>query len=295
MLVHLTLTGDYKMDIEKSEERAFGEIALVEVSQELAISPEYKGMIEHINNKMPDIRRDSENFYKSASQFKNVTLDVTDLTPMGSLKHILAVLDRTRMALEEGHINLRRKQIELRKKTQEHDTETDEYKRELLWIDIVELNTHMNNIENSIKGALRKMSFFATQYEAIMSKIGKEEITEEDYERNESRHHVMTAMKQALNAARTRGGIIDEGNHIYLFDMGINGAVAQMEIIAYLQGEEELLARGEEPTHEMTLRWLEACADKFANCGAKFAELRGFVPLDKKSLVKELPNGEENN
>jgi hypothetical protein len=51
------------MDIEKSEERVFGEIALVEVSQELAISPEYKGMIEHINNKMPDIRRDSENFY----------------------------------------------------------------------------------------------------------------------------------------------------------------------------------------------------------------------------------------
>jgi hypothetical protein len=289
------LTGDYKMDIEKSEERAFGEIALVEVSQELAISPEYKGMIEHINNKMPDIRRDSENFYKSASQFKNVTLDVTDLTPMGSLKHILAVLDRTRMALEEGHINLRRKQIELRKKTQEHDTETDEYKRELLWIDIVELNTHMNNIENSIKGALRKMSFFTTQYEAIMSKIGKEEITEEDYEKNESRHHVMTAMKQALNAARTRGGIIDEGNHIYLFDMGINGAVAQMEILAYLQGEQEFLAEGKEPTHEMTLRWLEACADKFANCGAKFAELRGFVPLDKKSLVKELPNGEENN
>ena len=281
------------MDIEKSEERMFGEIALVEVSNELAIAPEYKGMIQHINDKLPAIRRDSANFYKSASQFKGVTLDVTDLTPMGSLKHILAVLDRTRMALEEAHISLRRKQIQLKQKTEEHDVETDPLKKDLLWVDIVEINTQMNNVENSIKGALRKMSFFTTQYEAIMAKLGKDEITEEDYERNESRHHVMTAMKQALNAARTRGGIIDEGNHIYLFDMGINGAVAQAEILAYLQAEQEMLAKGQEPTHELTMRWLEACADKFADCGNKYAEYRGFVPLDKKSLVKEITNDKE--
>lgn len=281
------------MDIEKSEERMFGEIALVEVSNELAIAPEYKGMIQHINDKLPAIRRDSANFYKSASQFKGVTLDVTDLTPMGSLKHILAVLDRTRMALEEAHISLRRKQIQLKQKTEEHDVETDPLKKDLLWVDIVEINTQMNNVENSIKGALRKMSFFTTQYEAIMAKLGKDEITEEDYERNESRHHVMTAMKQALNAARTRGGVIDEGNHIYLFDMGINGAVAQAEILAYLQAEQEMLAKGQEPTHELTMRWLEACADKFADCGNKYAEYRGFVPLDKKSLVKEITNDKE--
>lgn len=281
------------MDIEKSEERLFGEIALVEVSQQLAIAPEYKEMIKHINDKLPAISRDSANFYKSASQFKGVTLDVTDLTPMSSLKHILAVIDRTRMALEEAHITLRRKQIQLKQKTAEYDAESDTLNKELIWVDIVELNTSMNNIENSIKGALRKMSFFTTQYEAIMEKLGKDEITEEDYERNESRHHVMTAMKQALNAARTRGGIIDEGNHIYLFDMGINGAVAQAEVLAYLEAEQRFLSEGKEPTHEMTVRWLEACADKFENCGKQFAERRGFIPLDKKSLAKEIENGKK--
>jgi hypothetical protein len=283
------------MNIEKSNERQFMEIALQEVSNELAITPEYKGMLEHINANLPAIARDSENFYKSASQFKNVTLDVTDLTPMGSLKHILAVIDRTRMALEEAHISVKRKQIELRKKTEEYDKAEDGNEKELLWIDIVEINNHLNNSENSVRGALRKLSFFTTQYQAIMEKLGKEEITEEDYELNESRHHVMTAMKQALCAARTRGGIIDEGNHIYLFDMGINGAVAQAEIFAFLQAEQEMLAKGEEPTQELTMKWLEACADKFANCGAKFAELRGFIPLDKKSLAKEITSGKESN
>jgi len=266
------------------------QIELLKMGGDLAVSPEYNKMLEHINKNMPLVRRDSENFYKSASQFKNVTLDVTELTTMGSIKHVLAVLDRTRMALEEAYVSLKRKQIELKQKTLEHDNLEEGYDKELLWVDIVEINTQIGNIENSIKGALRKASFFSTQYEALMTKLGKEEITEEDYEINEARHHVMTAMKQALLAARTRGGVIDEGNHIYLFDMGINGAVAQAEIFAYLQMEEEMLQKGKVPTHAMTVQWLEACADKFANCGTEFAELRGFIPLDKKSLIKEASN-----
>lgn len=271
------------------------EIALVEVSNELAIAPEYKGMLTHIESKLPAIKRDSQNFYKSASQYKNVTLDVTDLTPMSSIKHILAVLDQTRMALEEAHVTYRKKQIEAKKKQAEFESIEDGYEKDLLEIELVELSTQLANSENYIKGAIRKMSFFTTQYEAILEKLGVDEITEEAYEKDESRYHIMTAMKQALNAARTRGGMIDEGNHIYLFDMGINGAVAQAEILAYLQAEQELLAKGQEPTHELTIKWLEACADKFADCGSKYAESRGFIPLDKKSLAKEITSGEESN
>lgn len=271
------------------------EIALVEVSNELiGISPEYKGMLEHINSTLPAIKRDSQNFYKSASQFKNVTLDVTDMTSMSSAKHILAVLDQTRQALEEAHISLRKKQIEGRRKKEEFDNAPEGHAKDLLEIEIIELATQMTNSENYVKGAIRKMSFFTTQYEAILAKMGVDEITEEAYEKDESRYHVMTAMKQALNAARTRGGMIDEGNHIYLFDMGINGAVAQAEVLAYLNAEQELLSQGTEPTHQLTIKWLEACADKFESAGTKYAESRGFIPLDKKSLAKEITNGESN-
>lgn len=281
------------MEIEKIKN--ITDIALTEVSRELELTPEYKGMLEHINNRLPAIKKDSENFYKSSSQFKGVSLDVTELTPIGSLKHILAVIDQTKRALEEAYISLRRKQVELRIKTSEYDAETDLNKKDMIFTDIVEINVYINNIENVIKGALRKMSFFTTQHEAVLKKIGKEEITEEDYETNESRHHVITAMKQALNAARTRGGMIDEGNYIYLFDMGINGAVAQAEIIAYLQTEQEMLLNGQDPTHEFTIQWLEACADKFADSGKKFAQLRGLIPLDEKSLIKEANYDQESN
>jgi hypothetical protein len=118
-----------------------------------------------------------------------------------------------------------------------------------------------------------------------MKKIGKDELTEEDYEREEVKYHIMTCMKQALNAARSRGGVIDEGNMIYLFDLGINAAQAQTEVYAYLEWENELLKQSKAPEHYHTVQWLEACAEKWAHCPAAFAENRGFAILDKTSLT----------
>ena len=146
----------------------------------------------------------------------------------------------------------------------------------------------MNNIQNSVSGAIRKMNFFTNQYKSILKKLGKDDITEEEYEKEESRYHVMTCMKQALNAARARGGVIDEGNLIYLFDMGINSAQAQAEIYAYLKMENKLMDEGKAPTHEMTMQWLEACADKFSGESEKFAERRGFKLYDEESLNTKL-------
>jgi len=105
------------------------------------------------------------------------------------------------------------------------------------------------------------------------------------YEVEENRYHIMTAMKQALISARPRGGSIDEGNQIYMFDLGISGAQAQAEVYAYLHFENELIKKGQAPTHEHTMKWLEACADKFADDPKKFTERRGFTILDKQSLT----------
>jgi len=273
------------------------------VIQKLSNSPlvkkEYKQMLTNINTSLPAIKQSSSNFYKSHSQFMGVMLDVTAITPIRSVKHTLAELDKTRMALEEAQLKMMKKDIELRQK--EHklktDLEMDEFEKELLETDILEVKVNMNNIQNSVSGAIRKMNFFTNQYKSILKKLGKDDITEEEYEKEESRYHVMTCLKQALNAARARGGVIDEGNLIYLFDMGINSAQAQAEIYAYLEMENKLMKEGKAPTHEMTMQWLEACADKFSGEAEKFAERRGFKLYDEESLNtklldnKEKPNG----
>lgn len=247
--------------------------------------PEYNVMLQNINNKMPAVIRDTSNFHKSHSQFMQVTLDITAITPIRSIKHTLAEIDRTRMALQEAYINLRKKQVEIKRKEHQLSQTTDPFDQELLEIEIIELETHIENAQNAVNGAVRKVNFLVNQHDQLLAKIGKNEITEEDYEKEEARYHIMTCMKQALNAARSRGGLIDEGNLIYLFDLGISAAQAQAEVFAYLDLERQLLESGKAPTHEITLKWLEACADKWQDDPAKFAASRGFSTFDPTSLT----------
>ena len=270
------------------------------VIQKLSNSPlvkkEYKQMLTNINSSLPAIKKSSQNFYKSHSQFMGVMLDVTAITPIRSVKHTLAELDKTRMALEEAQLKMMKKDIELRKKERELEDGkyNDQFERETLETEILEIKVNMSNIQNSISGAIRKMNFFTNQYKSILKKLGKDDITEEEYEKEESRYHVMTCLKQALNAARARGGVIDEGNLIYLFDMGINSAQAQAEIYSYLEMENKLMREGKAPTHEMTMQWLEACAAKFSKDAEAFAERRGFKLYDEESLNTKLIDNKEN-
>lgn len=247
--------------------------------------PEYNLMLKNIQDRMPAVQKDTSNFHKSHSQFMQVTLDVTAITPIRSIKHTLAEIDRTKSALQEAYIGLRKKQNDLKKKERELESCTDELDRELLEIEILEINSHIEGTQNHVNGALRKMNFMVNQHKQLLEAIGKNEITEEDYEREESRYHIMTCMKQALNAARSRNGMIDEGNLIYLFDLGINAAQAQAEVFAYLNMENQLISNGQAPTHEMTMRWLEACADKWEKDPETFAKRRGFSVFDRSSLT----------
>jgi len=250
------------------------------------VTPEYKGMLKHIEETLPATNAACDNFYKSHSQMMTVTLDITDLTPIRSIKHTLASIERTKSALAEAQINMKKNEIKIMKKQREIDNDTDELDRAEHEIEMIELMNNNRNIENSAKGAIRKMSFLMTQYRSVLDHIGKDHITEEDYEREEKRYHVMTALKQALNSARPRGGVIDEGNSIYLFDIGVNVSHAQAEIFNYLKIENEMIQNGNAPSHEMTVEWLEKCADKFQDCSERFAQSRGFKILDEKSLTQ---------
>jgi hypothetical protein len=247
--------------------------------------PEYKSMLQNIDEKAPAVARATSNFHKSHSQFMGVTLDVTAITPVRSVKHTLAEIDHTRSALQEAYIGMRKKENKLKKLERKLEAETDDLERELLEIKIIEAKSHLISTQNHVQGAIRKLNFFTNQYDSLMQKLGKTELTEEDYELEEVKYHIMTCLKQALTAARARGGSIDEGNMIYIFDLGLPAAQVQAEVFAYLSWENEMMVNGKVPTHQDTVAWLERCADQWAECPAKFAESRGFQILDHSSLT----------
>jgi hypothetical protein len=242
-------------------------------------------MLANIAEKAPAIRQASSNFYKSHSQMMSVTLDVTAITPIRSIKHTLAEIEKTKSALQEGYFRMKKNEVKLKKLERKLSNETDDLEREMLEVKINEMQAQAASSRGYVEGAVRKLNFFSNQYENLMKKLGKDELTEEDYEREEVKYHIMTCMKQALNAARSRGGNIDEGNLIYVFDLGINAAQAQAEVYSYLQWENELIKQGKAPEHHHTVAWLEACAEKWAHCPSDFAESRGFAILDETSLT----------
>ena len=173
---------------------------------------------------------------------------------------------------------LKRKELDL---MASEGTDTDE-----LVIDIDELKMQINGIEASGKGAVRKLANALDAYQKILSALGKDHLTELDYEKDQARYHIMTAFNQALTAARSRGGLIDEGNHIYLFQLGINGAVAQKEITALLEAEQEIINNGQAPDHEAIFKWLNLLADKFEQAPEKYANIRNMQILNTDLLLE---------
>ena len=128
------------------------------VIQKLSNSPlvkkEYKQMLTNINATLPAIKQSSSNFYKSHSQFMGVMLDVTAITPIRSVKHTLAELDKTRMALEEAQLKMMKKDIELRQKEKQlaDGDYKDEFGRELLETEILEIKVNLNNLIKRLLG-----------------------------------------------------------------------------------------------------------------------------------------------
>jgi hypothetical protein len=250
-----------------------------------AAKPEYKSMLANIQEKAPAIAQASSNFYKSHSQMMSVTLDVTAITPIRSVKHSLAEIEKTKAALQEGYFRMKKNEVKLKKIERKIKQEDDFLERELLEIKRDELIAKAESSRGYVEGAIRKLNFFTNQYDNLMEKLGKDTLTEEDYEEEEIKYHIMTCMKQALNAARSRNGMIDEGNLIYIFDLGINAAQAQAEVFSYLQWENELVKQGKAPEHHHTVQWLEGCAEKWKHCPTDFANSRGFQIMDRTSLT----------
>lgn len=245
----------------------------------------YAVMLSEIGDNYPAIKQATDNFNKTQSQFMDNMMTLSQLTEIRSARQCLAEIKKSKLALEEAYFNIEKKRIKIDRKKALLATTTNEFDRRLLELEIVEAETQINNINDNVQGAIRRVSGFMAQYQNILNKLGKDELTEEDFEADEERYHIMKAFEQALCAARSRQGIIDEGNLIYMFQIGISGIAAQAEVSGLLMEESELLKQNKMPTHVHTLKWLYMMADKYKGSAANFAAFKGVTLIDKKSLI----------
>lgn len=271
------------------------ELELFSSSGELLVSDleKHLPMMNIIKENLPALHEGISNFCKSQSQFMDNLLTVSHPTPIRNLRQILSEVNRTMQALREANFNIKRKEIEIRKYERKLQTETDDLERELIQVEIDDILSAMEVSKNYISGAIRKLTNYTIQYNSILESIGVKSFDEIDFEAEEERYHIMTAFAQGLTAARSHGGVIDEGNHIYFYQIGINGAAAQAEVTGLLILENEYLKRSETPPHNLVIEFLNNMAIKYNGCSRQYAKYKGMtgeiseVATIQKSLPRE--------
>lgn len=242
---------------------------------EISKKEQYGEMVKFIQAGYPEIQRATRAFNKSQSQYMDNMLTVSYITPIRNLRQMLAEMTRTRQALGEAYFNVNKKRVELKKKERDLSKCEDDLDREMLQIEIGELNYQIESTMEYVCGAIRKLANYQAQYNSVAEKFNLEGFTEKDFEEQEEKYHITRAFQQGLSAARAHGGIIDEGNHIYFEQMGVNGTQAQIEMSKYFHKEQEYIKEGKDVPHSLQVEWLVEMADKFSGCSKVFAEWKG--------------------
>jgi hypothetical protein len=257
------------------------------INNEIELLGKYPIMLEKIKENYPLIEKAIKNFNKTQSQFMDNMFTVSHPTELRNIRQILAEINKSKLALDDVYFNIQKKKIEIKRKKRNLKASTDDLDKELLEIEINELNSQCQNTVGYIEGAIRRVLAYINQYNNILVSLNKDSFTEKDFEDDEERYHIMKMFEQALCAARAHGGIVDEGNQIYAHQIGINGTMAQHEIYKYLTLEGQLLSNEKEPTHDMTINWLRSMADKYRGSATKYTKLKGMKLLDLESLKED--------
>lgn len=240
------------------------------------ILPGHEKMLSLIEQNVPEIARASSLFRKSQSQFMDNVLTVSNLTPIRNLRQILAEIENTMHALRETYYRRKRIEVEIKKLQRRLENETDDLERELIEIDIADKKSDLQMGTGYISGAIRKVTNYIVQYNSIIEQYGVENFNEIDFEEDEERYHIMKAFEQALCAARSRGGLIDEGNQIYFHQIGINGGAAQVDVLRFFETEKSYFNQKREPPHSLVLDFLLEMADKYKGCSINIQIFKGM-------------------
>ena len=258
-----------------------------ETIQDLVVKAdiEHKPMLMFIEKNLPEITKKTQLFSKTASQFMDNFLTVSKHTPIRNARQCLAEIEKSVSALQEQYFKNRTKSVEIKILQRDMLEEEDDLRRELLEIEAEEKMSQMFQSKKYTNAAVRKINNYMIQYNTILEAHGKTEFNESDFEKEEEAYHISTAFHQAITSARSRGGAIDEGNHIYLAQIGINGNGAQEDVLRLLEAENKVLANGDTPSIQMVTKFLDNMIEKYKGCSEELQEVKKMKMFTEESMI----------
>lgn len=159
-----------------------------------------------------------------------------------------------------------------------------------LKIELEEVQSGLADSRVYIEGALRTIAQHQRAYDSILKAHNLEGWTEEDYENEEARYHVMTAFAQSMEDVYSRGGIIDKGDLIYMRQIGIHPAIATKELRTHMalmdskMSDDSRVNAIEDHSDDM-IKFLSEMADKYSHAAKKMLKFKGLDNYKDSDLM----------
>ena len=199
------------------------------------------------------------------------------------LRQIGAEMSRKRMALNEAKFGYLKKKMKIGVKREEMDKASPANYR-LLEVEIMELESQMQEMMVKVEGALKEVQTLAGMHDSLKEHLG--EISEEEFEKAQTKGHIKRAMQQSIREVRECGRI-KTGNQEYLEQSGVCVTHAFGLITDYL--EQEKKAKNTTLLHS----FLDAVAEELEPVANLQLEIMGFDSDTNLSLTYD-PKGDVN-
>ena len=191
------------------------------------------------------------------------------------LRQIGAEMSRKRMALNEAKFGYLKKKMKIGVKREEMDKASPANYR-LLEVEIMELESQMQEVMVKVEGALKEVQTLSGMHDSLKEHLG--EISEEEFEKAQTKGHIKRAMQQSIREVRECGRI-KTGNQEYLEQSGVCVTHAFGLITDYL--EQEKTAKNTTLLHS----FLDAVAEELEPVADLQLEIFGFDPKTNLNLT----------
>ena len=163
--------------------------------------------------------------------------------------------------------------------------EESENKKLLLEIEAAEKESQAAETLVKVEGALKEVECLAQMHDSLKEKLmadGGGEITEEAFEKAQTKAHIKRATMQAVRDVKEKGRI-GIGNAEYLEQSDLSTSAIQKEILAFIEKESKSGIGDTSLLHS----FLDAIAEKYQVAVIQQAEWLGFDPNTNMNLTYE--------
>lgn len=228
--------------------------------------------LEVVTKKIPEIVNKTQAFSRANSQSMLGLMSLTMLngvSPMRLLRQVSAEIDTRRRTVLSSQVSLLEMDEEIDKNL---ELLKEREMTEIEKIKFMQTCNSKNDLVRGLNGLLKDLASLCDQYELIKKRYNiSDDWGEDDFERDEFRHHVRRCFellyRNLLTSGRAGEAVLE-----YLAQHGIHPQVALKETQGFIVVQEERINKGEIPSGMELEDFLDEMGDKYLHCPKELSQ-----------------------